>query len=67
VSVLGAQKLAGTDSLDVVVIRNLDGLSARLAMCDHALHGFVSLLNCTGKTKFLLHPSVQFFSLHEGP
>jgi hypothetical protein len=52
-----------------VAIRNLDGLSDRLAMCDHALctlHGFVSLLNCTGKTKFLLHPSVQFFLTARG-
>jgi hypothetical protein len=35
-------------------------------MCDDTLHGFVSLLNCTGKTKSLLHPSAQFFLTARG-
>jgi hypothetical protein len=52
--------------LPTVTLQNLDGFSSRLAMCGDTLHGFVSLLNCTGETKSLLHPSVQFFLTARG-
>jgi hypothetical protein len=48
-------------------IRNQDGLSARLAMCDDTLHGVVSLLNCTVKRNPFYTPQCSSFELHEGP